>query len=154
MSIRSNTIVKCVIIVCKVVSGLLDVGRAVEKKQSDIKVVKSTASQKVAGIFILHKVVSQANNAGSHDCESTKHLAPFGVVQGGLANAQGNQVVDEASTKNPVTAGSETSKTSASDGFDGCGRESVLVVCNTEVVDEVENANASKGLGVDVCENR
>lgn len=109
--------------------------------------------KKVAGTFLLHKVVSEANNAGSHNGKATEHLAPVRVVQGGLANAQGNQVVDEASTKDPVTASSETSKASSSDGLDGCRREGILVVCDTHVVEKVEDANTSESLGVDVCED-
>ena len=101
----------------------------------------------------LHKVVSEANNAGSGDSKSTQHLAPVGVVQGGLANTQGNKVVDEASTEDPVAACSETGESSTGDGLDGGAWEDVLVVCNTQVVEEVENANTGKGLSIDVCEN-
>lgn len=102
---------------------------------------------------ILHKVVSQANNAGSHNGESTQHLAPVGVVQGGLADAQGNKVVDEASTEDPITACSKTSEPSAGDSLDSRAGKSVLVVCDTHVVEEIENTNAGKGLSVDVREN-
>lgn len=75
----------------------------------------------VQGRF-LHKVVSQANNAGSHDSESTQHLAPVGVVDGGLANTQGNKIVNETSTEDPVTAGSKTSESGTGNGLDGRGR--------------------------------
>ena len=103
--------------------------------------------------YFLHKVVSQANNAGSHDGKSTQHLAPVGVVQGGLADTQGNKIVDEASTEDPVAAGSETGESGTGDGLDGGAGESILVVCNTHVVDEVEDADTSKGLSVHMCEN-
>ena len=153
MSIRSNTIVKSVIIFREVVSGLLDVWRAVNKNSQISMSSRCTVSQKVAGALFLHKVIFDTNNAGGHDGKSTKHLAPVGVVQGSLANAQGNQVVDEASTKDPVAASSETGKASASDSLDGCAGERILVVCNTQVVEEVEDTNTGKGLGVDVCED-
>ena len=102
---------------------------------------------------LLHEVVSQANNAGSHDCESAQHLAPVGVVQSGLADAQGDEIVDKAATEDPVAACSETSKSGTGNSLDGGARQSVLVVCNTHVVEEVKNTNAGECLSVDVREN-
>jgi hypothetical protein len=101
----------------------------------------------------LHKVVLQANNAGSHDGESTQHLAPVGVANGSLADTQGNKVVNEASTEDPVAAGSQTGKSSAGNGLDGRARQSILVICDTQIVEEIENANTGEGLSVDVCED-
>lgn len=101
----------------------------------------------------LHKVVSEANNAGSGNSKSTQHFAPLRVVELGLANAQSDQVIDKTSTENPVAACSETGETSASDDLDRGAGKSILVVCNTKVVDEVEDTDTSEGLSVDVGED-
>lgn len=101
----------------------------------------------------LHKVVSEANNASSGDSKSTQHLAPIGVVELGLANAQSDQVVHKASTKDPVAACRKTCESGTGDDLNGGGGENILVVCNTKVVDEVEDTNTSEGLSVDVGED-
>jgi hypothetical protein len=90
-SVRSNLIVKSIIIVCEIISWLADVRRTVKRDASDIE---DSASSMFQG-QLLHKVVSHADNASGHDGKSTQHLAPVGVTDGGLADAQGDKIVDE-----------------------------------------------------------
>jgi len=149
-NICSNLIIKSVIVFCEIISLLANVWRPVKStRQTQEAAYRKDVSKR----RFLHKVVSQANNAGSHDGKSTQHLAPVGVVDCSLANTEGNKIVDEASTEDPVAACSETGESSTGDGLDGGAWEDVLVVCNTQVVEEVENANTGKGLSVDVCED-
>ena len=101
----------------------------------------------------LHKVVSEANNAGSGDSKSTQHLAPVGVVELGLTNAQSDQVIHKTSTEDPVAACRKTGESSTSDDLNGGGGENILVVCNTKVVNEIEDTNTSESLSVDVGED-
>jgi hypothetical protein len=145
-SIRSNLIIKSIIVFCKIISRFTDVGRTV-------RYTRQTRGRASIEGNLLHKVVLQANNASSHNGKSTQHLAPVGVVDGGLANAEGNKIVNETSTEDPIAAGSETGESSTGDGLDSGTGQSVLVVCNTQVVEEIENANTGKGLSVDVCED-
>jgi hypothetical protein len=71
----------------------------------------------------------------------------------GLANTQGNKIVDEASTEDPIAACSKTGESSTGDGLDGRAGQNILVVCNTQVVEEIENTNTGKGLSIDVCKD-
>jgi hypothetical protein len=98
----------------------------------------------------LQCVVLDSDNCSSTDCVSPEECAPATR----LSNSKTNEVVHQASTKDPVGSSSSKTETNTGEGLDEGGRVGVVaragVVGGGSVVEEIKNTDTSESLGDDV----
>lgn len=98
----------------------------------------------------LPKKVFRRNDPCTSDSISSQKRAPTAT----LARGEGDQIVHETCPKDPITGRARKPETNTGQRLDRRGRCLVFEKCDAAVVEEVENADAGKGLGVEMGEHR
>ena len=101
----------------------------------------------------LHEIIPRSHNRRASNSIQTQQSAPAHFTILSLTDAQPDQVIHQASSKNPIARSTQTGEPDTRENHRQLTGTLIFVKRHGRVMQHVEDSNARKCLGHDVCEH-